>query len=161
MEFDPVSLKMVEDKIGLMGKRRSLKDPDVVKELCDRLSAGENMLSITQDPTMPASKTVYEYMARDEGLLTRISRARAAGAEALAEQTLAIVDAATEDNWQVKRLQVWARQWYMSKVAPKKYGQVKEADEDPNTLHIVIEGGLPSKDPPMLELQAAPMCDTE
>ena len=157
VEFDPVTVKMVEDRVGLMGQRRSLDDPAVTEEICARLSAGENILSITQDPTMPSSKTVYVRMARDEGLRTRIFYARQAGTEALAEQTLALADAASEDNWQVAKLQIQTRQWYMGKVAPKRYGPPKEVDEEAGTLRVIIEGGLPLDEPPTLELQASPM----
>jgi hypothetical protein len=154
VEFDPITVKMVEDTIGLMGQRRRLSAPGVIEEICNRLSAGENMLSITNDPTMPSTFSIYTRMARDESLQLQISRARAAGAEALAEQTLALIDSATPDNWQVRKLQVWGRQWYMGKVAPKKYGPPKESDTEPNTLRVVIEGGLPQDEPPTLELQA-------
>ena len=48
-----------------------------------------------------------------------IARAREAQQHALVDQTVAMADAATVENWQLVRLQIQARQWRAGKLAPK------------------------------------------
>ena len=37
-----------------------------------------------------------------------------------------MADAATPENYQVVRLQIWARQWNAAKLAPRRYGEQSE-----------------------------------
>jgi hypothetical protein len=71
-----------------------------------------------------------------EEFRTTIARAREAQAVALIDGTLEMADAATPENWRVVRMQIWARQWFASKVAPRTYGdkvQHANAAGDGNT----------------------------
>ena len=61
-------------------------------------------------------------MAADKDFAATVARAREAGQDALAGETIDIADEATEETVQAARLRIWARQWYASKLAPKKYG---------------------------------------
>jgi hypothetical protein len=148
-------MSMVEDTAARMGTRRSVYGKGVLEELCERIVAGESILQITKDPTMPNQREIYKAMARDERVGSEISRARSFAADAMADQIYGLLASANADNWQVKRTQVWGLQWYMGKVAPKKYGPPKEVDDEPNTLRVVVEGGLPPDEPPTLELTAS------
>jgi hypothetical protein len=55
-------------------------------------------------------------------LQDRYARARDAGMDRLAEEVMEIADSATKETYCESRLQVDARRWYVSKLAPKKYG---------------------------------------
>ncbi len=60
------------------------------------------------------------------------ARAREIQAEVLAEDAMNIADAAVEEGAAVAkaRLQVDARKWYAGKVAPKKYGDRVQHDQN-------------------------------
>lgn len=69
---------------------------------------------------MPARRTVLTWMASDTNFCTSIARAREEQAEHLAEEIVTIADTCTDPH--KARLQIDARKWYASKLAPKKYG---------------------------------------
>ncbi len=153
LEFDPVSVRMIPDRYREK-RPHSIYGAGAIDRICKRLIAGETIVSISDDPQMPSQSQIYNAMASDPAFAAKINQARQAAADALVDQTLALADQATPDDVQVRRLQVVARQWYSTKVAPKKYGPPKEVDEEAGTLRVIIEGGLPLDEPPTLELQA-------
>jgi hypothetical protein len=103
-------------------KESSLDNPEIVADICARLAAGETTRSICKSYPNQFERRFWAKMASDSEFSQQVSRARLAGQDALTAETLAIADEATEDNVQVARLRIWARQWYASKLAPKKYG---------------------------------------
>lgn len=102
--------------------KASLDNPEVADELIRRLTSGEGILNICEDPHMPAESTVYYRMAKDEAFRRLIADAREAQQDYQADDCIRIADAATPDDHQVARLRIWARQWHAAKLAPKKYG---------------------------------------
>ena len=104
-------------------ERGNPDDPAVVEEICHRLVEGEAIKSICADPSMPSQTTFYQRMADDLTFRTAIGRAREAQQHAEIERTIELADSATVDDWQVKKLQIWARQWRAAKLAPKVYGE--------------------------------------
>jgi hypothetical protein len=107
--------------------------------ICDRLAAGESLLSICKDDNMPARSVVHEWIVENrQGFADRYARARDVQADTLADEILQIANTPhigtksvskatgleiTEgDMIEHRRLQVDARKWYLAKVAPKKYG---------------------------------------
>lgn len=97
-------------------------------EICARLSEGESLRSICRDEGMPHVVTVLRWLADPRHAAFRIQyeEARAAGLEHKADEILEIADAAVAagDSAAVakQRLQIDARKWVLSKLAPKKYG---------------------------------------
>lgn len=90
---------------------------------------------------MPARRTVLMWMSTDANFCTSIARAREEQAEHLAEEIVTIADTCNDPH--KARLQIDARKWYASKLAPKKYGEKL----DLNTIHsgeirIVIGGDI-------------------
>lgn len=80
---------------------------------------------------MPVLSTVTLWLSKHEEFSVQYARAREIQAEVLAEDAMNIADAAVEDSAAVAkaRLQVDARKWYASKVAPKKYGERVQHDQ--------------------------------
>lgn len=101
----------------------SINDEAAVQRLCDYLAEGMSVTAATAMPDAPSAKEMYIRCARDEEFGKRIARAREYQQAALIDQTLAMADAATPENWQVVRMQIWARQWHAAKLAPKVYGE--------------------------------------
>lgn len=119
--------------------RPSSYTPEIAREICERLAAGESLRSICRDEGMPPESTVRQWYVDDvEGFAAQYARAREIGLDVMAEETLEIADTpqvgvrseesadgfkeVREDMLGHRRLQVDTRKWYLSKLAPKKYG---------------------------------------
>lgn len=122
-------------KAGKIGRPR--KRPEITHELtlalCDRLAAGKPLYRICEDPAMPSLTEVYVRMAHDASFGELIHRARAAQQHAMVDQTIELADSATPADWQVKRLQIWSRQWVAGRLQPRFYGDKLQAE---------VSGGL-------------------
>jgi hypothetical protein len=136
-------------KIGRPTKRT----PEVVKEICDRLSNGEPLRAICRDSHIPNWDTVYDWMARDEGFALLVAQARENGVEAIAQDTLAMIDAPPQvvvDNNGVSRIDPAYVQWTKLRTeqrmkllacwSPNRYGnRVQVAGDKDNPLQVNIQ----------------------
>lgn len=128
--------------------------------ICLRLAEGESLRSICRDDGMPARSTVNLWIIDDvQGFSAQYARARDAGLDMMADEVLDLADDGSND-WTERenkdgstctvlngeavarsRLRFDARRWYLSKLAPKRYGdklQHTGADgEGPLTVQIV------------------------
>lgn len=119
--------------------RPSSYTPELAAEICERLAAGESLRAICRDAWMPSDFAVRNWAINDvEGFLSRYMRARDIGLDVMADELLDIantpvegvrreesddgVKEVREDMLGHRRLQVDARKWYLSKLAPKRYG---------------------------------------
>ena len=136
--------------------RPSLYTPELADRICQRLAEGESLLSICRDDEMPSRPTVHKWVTEDtEGFAAKYAHAREAGCDVMAEQLMEIADdgrndfmaaQANEDgeggavkfdaeHVQRSKLRVDARKWYLSKIAPKRYGD-KQQVEHSGTVSI-------------------------
>ncbi|MBI6392117.1 ubiquitin carboxyl-hydrolase [Proteus mirabilis] len=106
------------------GGRPSSYMPEVAEDICKLLMEGESLRKICKSPSLPAISTVMEWLQRHEEFREQYAHAREVQAELLAEDIINLSDAVIEDGAAVAkaRLQVDARKWYASKLAPKRYG---------------------------------------
>ncbi|HWU70024.1 MAG TPA: hypothetical protein VN017_01545 [Pseudoxanthomonas sp.] len=81
--------------------RPSIYTPEIVEEICTRLSKGEPLSEICRAEGMPDRSTVYDWIAANEDVSRRIARAREDGEEALAAECLQIADT-PEIGWTEK-----------------------------------------------------------
>lgn len=72
--------------------RPSLKSPELLASICDRLSKGEPLAAICRGEGMPCDDTVRNWMDADAEVSRAIARAREAGEEWLAAECLQIAD---------------------------------------------------------------------
>lgn len=117
----------------------------VADAICERLAAGESLRAICRDEGMPAERTVRGWVIDDiEGFAPQYARARDLGLDCVAEEIREIADTpkegevSTSKEWgtEVKRgdmlehrkLQVDSRKWYLSKLAPKRYGDKQQVE---------------------------------
>lgn len=91
---------------------------------------------------MPPEATVRGWVTDDrEGFAAQYARARDAGLDKMADEVLQIADDASRDwvkvdgkkslnaeHVQRSRLRFDARRWYLSKLAPKRYGDVQRVE---------------------------------
>jgi hypothetical protein len=99
------------------------------------------LLHICEEKEMPTTSTVYNWLLDDDKreFLDKYRRARDAQAEKMSEEIIDISDDGTNDLMTItkgnetynvedrevtnrSKLRVNARQWYLSKVMPKKFG---------------------------------------
>lgn len=106
----------------------------VADEIVRRISEGETLRSICRDEHIPTWQRIYEWIGANEEFAGRIARARELGADAIAEQTLDILDEPPERTntehgdkvdsgyvaWQKNRAE--QRLKLLAKWFPKKYG---------------------------------------
>lgn len=109
------------------GGRPSDFTPEIANEICERLSRGESLRSITgadRDDFMPAETTVRRWLAGNEGWNEEFRRqyayARDCQADHYADRI--VDDAMVATDAAIGRLRMDALKWAASKLAPKKYG---------------------------------------
>jgi hypothetical protein len=109
-------------------------DPQVFDAILGDIAAGEAAHRAMSSHGVPR-KAFYALLATDDGAGNRYARAKQAGLEAVADDTMEIADdeALPADS---RRIRVDARKWLLSKLAPKKYG-------DKVTQEHTGEGGGP------------------
>lgn len=88
--------------------------------ICDRLSQGETLTAICDDPAMPSSSMVYRWLEAHSEFREAYARARELQAHAIADA--AVAEALRAEDAALGRLAFDARKWFASKVAPKVYG---------------------------------------
>lgn len=103
----------------------------LVAEICDRISEGTPLREICREADKPSWVTIYNWIARDDELALRFSRARELGTDAIAEDAMAILDEVPERieggkmdsafvQWQKNRVEL--RLKLLAKWNPKRYG---------------------------------------
>jgi len=113
--------------------------------ILERLAAGKGLKTICDaDDALPLDQTVRGWVIDDrEGFAARYARARDLGLDRMAEETIEVADTCepgvkvketqdedgsvtvekmTADMIEHRRLRVDTRKWYLSKIAPKRYG---------------------------------------
>ena len=120
--------------------------------ICEQLASGRSLVQVCNDPDYPDPATVYRWLEKFEPFREKYARAREQQAELYAAEIIALSDTPVEarkvvikpdgseeitigDAVDRTRLQIDARKWYASKLAPKKYGD-KLQTEITGTLDI-------------------------
>ena len=143
--------------------RPSSYTKEIAQQMCELLSEGVPLREICRMEGMPAWRTVYDWMYRDDalgeegvGLSAAFARARDIGYEAMAEECLIIADTpkwgqkqvmsddgsttTIEDMLGHRKLQIETRLKLLAKWNPKKYGDKVQVGGDPeNPLEVKNE----------------------
>ena len=118
-------------------KTRITYSDAVVAIILGRIAEGESLNQICNDDGMPARKSFFDWVAKYPALRERYETAMAQRADVIAEEILTIsnkppsmTDQGAIDSGDVahRKLQIDARKWYLSKLAPKKYGDKQQVD---------------------------------
>jgi hypothetical protein len=114
--------------------------PAIADAICKRLAEGETLRAICRSEGMPDHSTVVIWAANDaHGFYNHYARSRDIGLDVMADELLEIADDGKNDwmesndpgnpgyringeHQQRSRLRVDTRKWYLSKLAPKRYG---------------------------------------
>lgn len=135
-----------------MAGRPSSYSDDIADRICERLAAGETLVSICGDAGMPGTSTVFRWLSDPQFSVFRdmYARARDAQADYLADESIEIADDARNDwmasreddqseGWKLNgehvqrsKLRIDTRRWFASKIAPRKYGEAMKLQGDPD-----------------------------
>lgn len=137
----------------MMAGRPTLYTAEIDDEVCRRLSSGESLRAICESKDMPHESTVRSWVVRDqpEGFAKRYLLARDIGLDCKADEFLAVASTPLRaeivtigpkgkevkivDAVDRSRLHADSLKWYLSKLAPKRYGD-KLALEHSGSLTI-------------------------
>src|ERR1051326_1917555 len=101
--------------------------------ICTRMSEGESLRAICRDPGMPSEGTVRGWAVRDvDGFDQRYRAARQMLLEYWADQIVDIADDEESDP-RSRQIRTGVRQWLMSKLAPRRYGDKVQIGGDPES----------------------------
>lgn len=140
--------------------RPTIYTSELGDKICSRIAEGETVLSISRDPEMPHSSTIYDWAYSNEEFSDKYAKARERQAEHYFDEIVEIADEKHNDvsyddegnarpNGEVvnrSRLRVDTRKWYLSKVLPKKFAdkQYQDVTSDGEKIDGVVV--LPQKD---------------
>ena len=118
-------------------KRRRMTQTNYTSEIadtiCSRMSEGESLRAICRDPGMPSEGTVRGWAVRDvEGFAERYRAARQMLLEYWSDEIVAIADDGELDP-RDRQIRTGVRQWLMSKLAPRRYGDKLQLAGDPES----------------------------
>lgn len=133
----------------------STYDVVISENICDLIAEGIPLRQICRMAGMPAWRTVYNWRAAHPDFEARIARAREAGFDAIAEETLAIADDTTQDTitgdngdranteWISRsKLRIETRLKLLAKWDPKRYGDkidVNHGGQKENPLTLLMQ----------------------
>ena len=109
-----------------------------VMKVLDYISLGYSLAEIAKQPGMPRESLLCHWLTKNEHSVAECySRAREARSDHIAREIFEIADNADENSpagVNKARLQVAARQWYLAKLHPEKYG---------DHIEVTGKGGAP------------------
>lgn len=121
--------------------RPSKYTPEIAQSIIEQLSEGVPLRVICRQDGMPAWRTVYDWIDRDEELSAHIARARLLGFDAIAEECLDIADDSSKDyretdkgpvydaeHVQRSKLRVETRLKLLASWASSKYGNRQQIE---------------------------------
>ena len=121
--------------------RPSGYSPEIADSICDRLKQGESLRAICQSEDFPSRQTVFNWLEEFPAFFDQYSRARDIGLDCRAERILEIPRGVRPEDVPRARLEFDAERWYLSKLAPKRYGdamQLRHADADGNKMTVEV-----------------------
>lgn len=110
--------------------RPSKFSQDMAENICEQIANGKSLRAICAEDGMPSATTVFKWLNDNQDFSEQYARARDRQADHYFEEIVEIADSVEADSAAVAkaRLQVDARKWTLSKLAPKKYGEKTELD---------------------------------
>jgi hypothetical protein len=126
---------MIEERsIG----RPTLITEEVAEAIFQRIEAGESISAIMKTEGFPSSRTLYRRVESDEEFRSRFNWSLMVRSELWAEEIVTISDSvkgsASMEEINAAKLMVNARQWIVSRLLAKKYGD-RPSEVNVNTVN--------------------------
>jgi hypothetical protein len=102
------------------GGRPSSFTPERAERICDWIAEGGSLRSYCRTEGAPAMTTIHGWLDRHEAFRAMYDQARDMQADAFFDEIIDIADTASDLDR--ARLQIDARKWLASRMAPRKYG---------------------------------------
>ena len=103
--------------------------------ICKRLATGESLRSICRSDDMPDRNTVMRWMDARPAFAAKYARAKEIGLDEKADEMREEI--INEPDVQRARLLLDYGKWYLSKLAPKKYGdKIEHTGPDGGPLQV-------------------------
>jgi len=142
--------------------RPSKYNDQIALEICSRLGDGESLRKICMDEGMPTKTTVMNWLTTKPDFLDQYARAREIQAETQFDEIIDIFDPPPELSYVTgkkgglvgvkfdatyvawMKLRVDTRKWTAARMAPRKYGEQKQAEEksDPTVIDVSVRDML-------------------
>jgi hypothetical protein len=137
--------------------RPSKYTDELVNTICLRIAEGESLNKICKDKKMPDKATVFRWLVNDQVFCDKYARARELQAETQFDELIDIVDQHPDlahvigkngevievkfDSSYVQwmKLRVDTRKWTAARMAPKKYGEHKQAEQEFDPMVIDVD----------------------
>lgn len=124
-------------KIG----RPTIRTPELVDEICQRIAEGRSVASVARDEDMPDNKTMWRWLNSDESFRQSYARAISARAMAHADRIDDVSSAVLAGKIppDAARVAIDAMKWTASRLLPKVYGDKQTIDATvthTHTLHL-------------------------
>ena len=109
---------------------------ELADAICEKLAEGQSLRSICLPDGMPTEACVRHWAVENrEGFFSQYTRARDIGLDCRADKV--VEDAETATDAALGRLKMDAGRWYLSKLAPKRYGdKVIHAGDEENPVRV-------------------------
>jgi hypothetical protein len=142
-------IEVVVEGVVKTRKPRCLITEEIFDEIIEWVSCGNTLRSFCRQPNVPDWTTVYSYINNSEERADRFRKAREAGMDAIAEDTIHMVDEYPERihdervdpgwvNW--RRIQVDQRLKLLAKWDPRRYGDRVNVDHAGGVSLNVVTG---------------------
>lgn len=131
----------VRDLLSILNSM-TVYGPTITKRICDEIAGGKSLARLCKEADwMPEEKTVYRWMWDHPEFLKAYDIAKEKQMEVYANQIIDLTDDCPRDADAVAKakLQVYARQWVMGKLKPKKYGErttIAGDKDNPLTINL-------------------------
>ena len=108
--------------------RPSVFSQELVDKICELIANGMSLRAVCSQEGMPSAFTVCKWLSENEEFSKQYARAREEQADSFADEIIDIADSVAPEAGEVAKakLQIDARKWKASKMAPKKYGDKVE-----------------------------------
>src|SRR5882757_7238779 len=122
--------------------------------ICDRMTEGESLRAICRNVDMPSEGAVRGWAVRDvDGFGDRYRAARLLLLEFWSDQIVDIADDGDLDP-RDRQMRVNTRQWLMSKLAPRRYGERLLHSGDPDNPLQIMHAQISLDDLTVVQLNA-------
>ncbi len=128
-------------KISPNGKkigRPSIKTPQILNTICNRLSAGLGLEAVCNEININPD-TVYSWLEGDPIFSDRYARARKRQAEHFADEVVVIARSADPRTAYAKKVLMDGLIWHASKMDRTKYGNEPATQVSVNTAVVILD----------------------
>jgi hypothetical protein len=132
IEKRPAFRAAMEVARSVAGRSFAGRTSTYCRETCEviyeRLCAGEAMVAICNDPTMPVQSTAYKWMKERDDFRRAVGLAREIQGDRLGAKGWEMAQAATPQTARMTEMQLRHLRWYAGKLSPRVYGPAKAVE---------------------------------